>query len=265
MLEPWERQHKRWKKWPWFHLLERRHLVGAARLLTTSDGEARNLGKLLSSEKCIALPLGLTANRRPDYAAARRAVDWGDSEIVLLFLSRIHPKKGLDLLLRALTQLDPRTLQCVRLVIVGGGEKRYLHELRMFAKREQLRLPKLNWVGEVWGDLKWAYFQGADLFCLTSFSENFGLAILEALQVGTRVLTTNRAPWHGLASWGAGFVVEPTELAVRSALAGFLVRPEWPIAHRAKLASEIHTRFSWDAVGPSYVRFYEEVYELCHQ
>jgi glycosyltransferase involved in cell wall biosynthesis len=114
-------------------------------------------------------------------------------------------------------------------------------------------------VGEIWGDARWAYFQGADLFCLPSFSENFGLAILEALQVGTRVLTTNQTPWSVLPSLGAGFVVEPAEDAVKNALAAFLAAPEWSVEQRAKLATEIQRRFSWDVVGPSYISLYRDV------
>jgi glycosyltransferase involved in cell wall biosynthesis len=259
MLEPWAWRHKRWKKWPWFHLAERRHLAGAARLLATSEGEARNLKKVIRAGECVALPLGLGAEKGPDYAGARRARGWGDSEVVLLFLSRLHPKKGLHLLLPALTQLGTDALRNVRLVIVGGGADRYLREVRSFAFREQARLPRVDWVGEIWGEARWSYFQGADLFCLPTFSENFGLAVLEALQVGTRVLTTDQTPWTAVPSWQAGFVVTPTEGAIRAALAEYLAQPHWSPERRVELAAEIHKRFSWETVGPPYVRLYEDV------
>ena len=99
----------------------------------------------------------------------------------------------------------------------------------------------------------------ADLFCLTSHSENFGLAVLEALQVGTPVLTTDQTPWTALPSWGAGFVVPPAVSDVTSALAKFFSKREWTPDRRAALAAEVHRRFAWSAIGPSYVSFYESV------
>lgn len=259
MLEPWARRHKQWKKWGWFLLFERRHLAGAARLLATSQIEASNLGNLFPYSQCVALPLGLTAESGADYKAARRVLGWGETETVLLFLSRIHPKKGLHLLLRALVGLNVSAKKNARLVIVGGGEKNYLRALIDFAAREQACLPRIEWVGEVWGDSKWRYFQGADLFCLPSFSENFGLAVLEALQVGTRVLTTNQTPWTDIPSWGAGFVSEATEMAVRGALENFFACPEWPAEKRTRLAAQIRARYAWSTVGPAYARFYDDV------
>lgn len=259
MLEPWARRHKGWKKWPWYHLFERRHLLGAARLLATSESETRNLEQLLPSVICRGIPLGLTAERRPDYPAARRTLGWLESEIVLLFLSRVHPKKGLHLLLRALAGLEPEYVRNVRLVIVGGGEKRYLRELKRFIERSSLRLTRVEWAGEIWDDRKWTYLQGADLFCLPSLSENFGLAVLEALQVGTQVLTTDRTPWDMIPALGAGRIVEPTEDKVRSALHELLAGPAWTIDQRERLAEEIGARFSWDAIGPEYLRFYEAI------
>jgi glycosyltransferase involved in cell wall biosynthesis len=259
MLEPWAWRHKRWKKWPWYYLFERRHLSGASRLLATSEAEARNLQMRFPSGDSRALPLGLTSDRGPGYAEARRKLGWGASEVVLLFLSRIHPKKGLDVLLHALSGLQPGSFVNVRLAVVGGGDEVYLRELKGFASRESARLPRVDWVGEVQGEGKWGYFQGADLFCLPSYSENFGLAVLEALQVGTRVLTTTATPWDVLPSLEAGVVVEPTLGAIRSALVAFLTNTEWTDARREMLAAAIRARFSWDVVGPAYVRFYEEV------
>ncbi len=259
MLEPWAWRHKRWKKWPWFYLVERRHLAGATRLLTTSNAEAGNLRRFFPDAQCVALPLGLTSARRPDFTAARQALGWDKSEVVILFLSRIHPKKGLELLLRALTRVGNASACRVRMVIVGGGEDSYLCKLKRFVQAAGTRLPRVDWVGEIWDDRKWAYFQGADLFCLPSYSENFGLAVLESLQVGTRVLTTNQTPWGEIPSWGAGYVVEPSENAIRSALGEFLAHPEWPFEKRAHLATHVHAQFSWEAVGASYLQFYEGV------
>ena len=115
-------------------------------------------------------------------------------------------------------------------------------------------------MGEVWSEKKWAYLQGADLFCLPSYSENFGLAVLEALQVGTRVLTTTQTPWAAISSWSAGYVVEPTESAIGAALVDHLRSSQrWSLKERAVLADKIHKQFSWDAIGSRYVRLYEDV------
>jgi glycosyltransferase involved in cell wall biosynthesis len=144
-------------------------------------------------------------------------------------------------------------------VIVGGGDKQYLQELMDFARREQRRLPRIDWVGEVWGEAKWKYFQGADLFCLPSFSENFGLAVLEALQVGTRVLTTRQTPWTDVPSGNGGFITDPGETAAGIALEHFFAKPAWSLDQRSQLAERVQERYCWKSVGPAYLRFYESV------
>jgi glycosyltransferase involved in cell wall biosynthesis len=260
MLEPWAFKHKWWKKWPYFYLIEKRHIARAHRLVATSDAEANNLRKLFPTSKWAVLSLGLTASTQPNYLAARSALGWQDSELILLFLSRIHPKKGLHLLLAALENIGPQLSQRARLVIVGGGEPSYLRKLRRFHEKNRSRLPRIDWIGEVWSEKKWEYLQGADLFCLPSYSENFGLAVLEALQVGTRVLTTTQTPWRAIPSWNAGYVVEPTESAIGSALAEHLTRsPRWSSEQRSRLAEKIHGEFSWNVVGPRYLRLYEDI------
>jgi glycosyltransferase involved in cell wall biosynthesis len=261
MLEPWAFKHKWWKKWPYFHLVEKHHLARAQRILATSENEARNLRSFFPASRCEVLPLGLaTTSKWPDYMAARSALGWQDSEFIFLFLSRIHPKKGLHLLLAALAKLQPSQLNRKRLVIVGGGELSYVRRLKRFHENNHSRLPRIDWIGEVWTDAKWPYLQGADLFCLPSYSENFGLAILEALQVGTRVLTTNQTPWSAIALWNAGYVVDPTEVAIGSVLAEQVMKSTpWSLQQRDLLAQQIHSTFSWDAIGPRYLQLYREI------
>lgn len=259
MLEPWAWSHKRWKKWPYFFLRERRHLSGAANLLATSDTEAQNLVKFVPQVKCTVLPLGLTAEYGPDYDRARQILGWDPSETVLLFLSRIHPKKGLDLLLRSLLLLGTNLPPSARLVIVGGGDKRYMSSLRGFISRHRRNLPRIDWIGEVWDEKKWSFFQGADLYCLPTYSENFGLTVLESLQVGTRVLTTDQTPWRALREWSAGIVVRPNEQSIAAGLAEYFCLPPQRPDQRLQLARETVERYSWEAIGFRYVHFYRDV------
>src|SRR5205814_1564966 len=126
-----------WKKWPYFHWTEKPYLARADALLATADGEARRLQRFFPRQRIETLSLGLTGSARPDYANARQHLGWKSGEIVLLFLSRIHVKKGLNLLLEALAALtlSPQT----RLVIVGDGEPAYVQTLRQFAEKNAAR------------------------------------------------------------------------------------------------------------------------------
>ncbi|MCE9612266.1 MAG: glycosyltransferase [Chthoniobacter sp.] len=257
MLEPWAWRHKRWKKWPYFHLVEKRHLARAHALLATAAPEAGRLRGFLPGQRIETLPLGLTGDTQPDYHRARAELGWADDERVLLFLSRIHVKKGLDLLLRALTTLNLSAP--ARLVIVGDGAPAYVAELLRFAQEHAATLPRLDWIGPVWGDARWKYFQGADLFCLPTHSENFGLAVLEACQVGTPALTTTETPWAEELAADRGFICAPRTDAIRRQLALFFSRDRPTSEARRGLADWAHTRFHWDALAGRYLTFYRSL------
>lgn len=256
MLEPWAWRHRWWKKWPYFYLRERSVLNRAGALLATSGIEARNLQRFRFRPSVVTLPLGISSLARDDYEDARASLNWGRHEFVLLYLSRLHPKKGLHLLLAALTGLglDRRVY---RLVVVGDGPEAYTRRLKRMAKAKQAQLPRIDWLPAIWDDRKWRYLQGADLFCLPTHSENFGLAILEACQAGTPVLTTRETPWveflgrHGLP------VAEPAVASIRDCLARILRTGKIPLARRACLASATHREFGWDHLRAAYGRLYE--------
>jgi glycosyltransferase involved in cell wall biosynthesis len=256
MLEPWAWRHKWWKKWPYFHLAEKRHLSGASALLATGEMEADQLRRFFPAQRIEVLPLGLTGAAKPDYENARETLGWPENEQVLLFLSRIHEKKGLDLLLQALAALKNRLPVC-RLVIIGGGEAGYVAQLKAFCERHSDQLPRIEWMGEIWGEDRWNYLKGADLFCLPTHSENFGLAVLEALQVGTQVLTTETTPWGG---WlrDRGFIAKPDSESIQQALMRYFdsIQTESP-ARREALASWAWEYFDWRNLAPRYMAFYQ--------
>jgi glycosyltransferase involved in cell wall biosynthesis len=169
-------------------------------------------------------------------------------------------KKGLDLLLQVLAR-SARS-EPTRLVIVGDGAPSYVRSLQDFASRHAATLPLIEWKGAIWGDARWPYFQGADLFCLPTHSENFGLAVLEACQVGTPALTTTETPWATELSSGRGFIGRPTVESIQQLLADFFQQPRWTFEKRTALADWAHANFDWKILAPKYAAFYHSILSL---
>lgn len=259
MLEPWAWKHKKWKKWPYYQLVERSHLHGADRVLATSALEAQNLADFVPAEQVQTIPLALTEDVEPNYEAARNQRGWASDERVLVYLSRLHEKKGMHMLLESLAALPAEQTGSLRLVVVGDGPEAYRDRLQTIEQTHAAQLPPIDWEGAVWGDEKWTYLQGADLFCLPTHSENFGIVILEACQVGTPVLTTTGTPWHFLEEWGSGLVVDPTPPALQSALQRYVTSFSWSGDARQQLAARTREHFSLRTVGQQYVELYERL------
>ena len=238
-------------------LVEKRWIAGAARVLATAEPEAARLRGIFPRSRVESLPLGLTADKHPDYVAARAQLGWNADETVLLFLSRIHEKKGLDMLLTALSELHGTLPNATRLVIIGPEEQpAYAARCRDFIAKNAASLPRTEWIGPVWGEDRWPYFQGADLFCLPTHSENFGLAVLEACQVGTPALTTTETPWADTLGSGRGFIARPETADIRAQLQIFLSKPRSNADERTALAAWAWENFDWAKLAPRYAAMY---------
>jgi len=188
MLEPWARRFHGWKKLPIWHLFERRNLLTADAVHATSVQEAEHVRRLGYEGPIAVIPNGVymppavTPTANPE------------RERIALFLSRVHAKKGLHDLLRAWKNI-PRADW--KLVICGPGERHYLRELKELAAELQLE-KSVTFVPGAYGSQKDDLFRRADLFVLPSYSENFGLAVAEALSWGVPVVTTKATPWAEL-------------------------------------------------------------------
>jgi len=257
MLEPWAYRHRHWKKMPYFWLIERRFLMGSASLFVTSEMEKEHLRRVLHHPRVEVLPLGARDARKPAYEAARQFLGWEPGERTILFLSRVDPKKGVDLLLDALGQL-PEIASTWRLVIVGDGPAEYLAQLRKTQELHGRRLPRIDWLGPVWGEERWSYFQAADLFLLPTHSENFGIAVLEALHVGTPVLTTTGTPWRDHIDLDGVFICDPNVESLRDCLrqADVRLKARWSGEDRAKLSAWTRNRFAWRVLAGEYEAAY---------
>ncbi len=254
MLEPWAFRHRSWKKRPYFHWIERPFLRGAASLFVTSGMEAANLEQKILHPRVEILPLGCRDPRGPARTAARRELGWEDGRKIMLFLSRIDRKKGLDLLFRALAAL-PEAAEW-QLVVVGDGDAVYAETLRKLQR--ELCLPGIEWTGGVWGPQRWVYLQAADLFCLPTHSENFGIAVLEALHAGTPVLTTDQTPWADHRDLPGITIARPETGSLKEALQ--IVLPHaaecWTDNDRTRLSSWAEANFGWSGLARRYLDAY---------
>ena len=122
---------------------------------------------------------------------------------IFLFLGRIHPKKGCDLLIKAFAQVA-RKDQSLHLVIAGPDQIGWQNKLQRLCEKLGVS-EKVSWTGMLSGDLKWGTFYAAEAFILPSHQENFGISVAEALACGVPVLISDRVNiWREIKSDGAG-------------------------------------------------------------
>jgi len=154
---------------------------------------------------------------------------------VLLYLGRIHAKKGCDLLIRALATVA-RHDRTIRLVMAGPGEPALLADLKQQAATLGVA-DRIIWTGMLSGPLKWAALQAAEVFILPSHQENFGISVVEALASGTPVLISERVNiYHEVAESGGGWVYPDTVAGVSDALYRW-VRETTPLERDAMRAA----------------------------
>ena len=131
------------------------------------------------------------------------------SKRFLLFLSRVHPKKGIDLLVEAFAQTRKNQPE-LQLVIAGPDQVGWQKELTQLAEKIDIA-DKITWTGMLSGDMKWGAYLNAEAFILTSHQENFGIVVAEALSCSLPVLISNKVNiWHEIIEDNAGLVAEDT-------------------------------------------------------
>jgi glycosyltransferase involved in cell wall biosynthesis len=213
MLDPWFKRTypaKHFKKllyWPW---AEYRVLRDAAAVLFTAEEERRLARESFALYRCreVVVNYGTAApgnldQAREKFSAAHPQLQ---GRPFLLFLGRLHEKKGCDLLIKAfIAQRKSNPALPLSLVMAGPcADEEYLRHLRTTANEagDSVLFP-----GMLTGDIKWGALAAAEAFVLPSHQENFGIAVAEALACGTPVLISNKINiWREIEADGAGLV-----------------------------------------------------------
>jgi glycosyltransferase involved in cell wall biosynthesis len=208
MLEPWALKFHRWKKQALWTLWEKQIVNSAAVLHATSNQEKASIRSVGARSPIAVIPNGVDI---PLQSASHTS----SGKRKALFLSRIHPKKGLLDLVAAWQAVQPPDWECI---IAGPDEDGHCAEVRA-AVAEAGLASSFRFAGPVYGKAKEDLFLGASLFVLPSHSENFAMAVAEALSYGLPVITTTATPWKELETFDCGWWVEPTQSALAKALA----------------------------------------------
>lgn len=153
-------------------------------------------------------------------AAFRAHCELPPSKRFILFLSRIHPKKGLDILIRGFAELAPKYPE-LDLVVAGPDQIGWASELKALARRLGVA-GRVHWPGMLRGDAKWGAYRSASAFALPSHGENFGIVVAEAMACGTPVLITDRVNiWREIEASGGGIIAPDTLPGFMDALSRF--------------------------------------------
>ena len=210
MLEPWIMARNYWtKKKPALLLYQKDVIINADYLHATAESEKNNLLKLKYNNHISVIPNGI------EVTEIRIKNDW-EPKKKILFLSRVHIKKGIEILIESVAQIKVY-LVGYEVIIAGEGDAKYIELLKR--KIADCGVSDIfNFVGGIYGDQKWKLFQDADFFVLPTFSENFGIVIGESLASGTPVITTTGTPWEEIDKYNCGWCIELSTANLRAAL-----------------------------------------------
>jgi glycosyltransferase involved in cell wall biosynthesis len=229
MLDPWFRRAypvKHAKKWVYWQAIERSVLRDARAVLFTCEEERLLAQSSFRSYRAREAVVGFgtaatQGNPERELDAFLRAFPGLRGKRLLLFLSRLHPKKGCDNLIASIAEVARRDPE-LRLVMAGPDQVGWQGELA--ARARELGVgERIAWTGMLTGDAKWGAYRAAEAFVLPSHQENFGIVVAEALACGVPVLISDKVNiWREIAAAHAGLVGDDTTAGTTALLSAWL-------------------------------------------
>ena len=257
MLEPWALRNKGWKKRIYSALIERRNVSGAACLHALTEAEVREYREFGARNPIAVIPNGVHIPAAASAPAFFLKFPELAGKRVLLYLARLHFKKGLDLLCRAWKNASPGEEQ--HLLLAGPdfeGTKQRVEE--MIAELGIGR--SVSFAGMLKGSDKWNALAAADAFVLPSRSEGLSVSVLEAMGMGKPAIATSRCNVPEVRTHECGWMIEPNETELTAALREYFLSDaatRWRMGWNGRRAVE--QIYSWETVGHQMAAVYEWV------
>jgi glycosyltransferase involved in cell wall biosynthesis len=258
-LDPADLRKKAWLKQLYAAAIERANIAGAAALHFTSPQESQISQRFGATVPSWVLPLGVALSEA-DRTNIHTHLGLNPDRPLLLFMSRIDPKKGLDLLIPALAALQAQG-QDFQFVMAGGNpqdpgyEADIRAQLMASAFSDRVKIP-----GFVAGGQKTALLKAADLVVLPSYYENFGISVAEALAVGTPVVISDRVDiWPDVQQANAGWICQCAVESLTATLSAAL-KSSTERQIRGRNAQQLaQTKYSWSAIAQQLLTAYGSV------
>lgn len=254
MLEPWIMQRNPLKKKLAMFLYQRKDLQKARSIHVTCELEKNNIRNLGLSNPITIIPNGVDISQFPSSFPEKSSLPKK-----ILFLSRIHQKKGIEFLIEAWSQLNKELSKGWLVEIIGNGDETYINllkeKIRGLNLENQLQIKK-----PVFGADKVRVFREASLFVLPTYSENFGIVVAEALASFTPVITTKGTPWQELDTHNCGWWINIGVEALKKTLEIALNKKESELIEMSINGRKlVENNYSIEQVGLKMLNYYKEI------
>lgn len=246
MLTQWSLHYKAARKAAFWSLLQQPALRRVDGFHATAASEVDDIRRLGFRQPIALIPNAVDMPSLPGPCSRKKTI---------AFVSRIHEKKGLHLLIPAWTQLAGHFPDW-ELIIAGKIDSSYARSIVKLA--QDLGTKRLKFVGEVLDEAKSTLLSTCRLFVLPSFSENFGIVIAEALAHAVPVITTMGTPWTTLTQRGCGWTIAPNEEELKEALRTALGQSETSLEEMGMIGRKwIEGEFAWNRVASMFEAYYQ--------
>jgi glycosyltransferase involved in cell wall biosynthesis len=257
MLDAWALRNKRLKKQLYAALSERRHLRRAACVRALTPTERDDCRRFGLRNPIAVIPNGVDIPETGSDAFFARFPELQGKRLVL-FMGRIHYKKGPALLCRAWARVH-RSFPDAHLMIAGPDFEDTARDVARLVADSGIS-DSVSMPGLLQAPVTWSALRAADVFVLPSYSEGLSRAVLEAMGSGVPVITTRGCNFPEVAEHECGIVIDADERALAGALSDMLRAPRHTLQRMGHNGQRlVHERFSWDVVGRQLAALYEWV------
>ena len=262
LLYPYSTSIKFWKKWLYYVLVIKKAINDATLIHYTTNDEAKECHMFLRlKNKLAVVPNGLDLTEfanLPDRENFKIHYPQLRNKKVILFLGRINWKKGLDILAKAYGRIA-RQREYVHLLIVGNDESGYEKRVKRWLKEERV-LDKVTFTGMLTGKEKLRAYTASDIFVLPSYSENFGMSVIEAMACGIPVVISDQVGIHReVSANNAGVIVECNEESVGKGVKSILDNKNFAEELSFNAKKMVREYYSIDNVADKMIETYRQI------
>jgi glycosyltransferase involved in cell wall biosynthesis len=250
LFDPWVMQFKKYRKQIYWHLIAKYTLNRAAKIIALTKSEKEAIENLNIKAPIEVIPNGINSAEFTSVLTRKELDELYPSlkdKTFLIYMSRIHPKKGLDMLIPAFNSLLNDKKDDIKLVLAGQVDDSYTYAFNRLLLSNNKN--NIITIGHVKGKLKNSLLKYASGFLLTSYSEGLPMAVLEAMSAGCPVIISNQCNLPEVKEYNAGIVVLNNVIEIKAAIIDILYNKESTITKIINAKKLIEEKFTWEMVG----------------